>query len=319
MRLLLLIIIITNLFADYGGGYAGSGFRYSSNARDYALSGASIADKTIGFYAFSNPALYNFTNSNQIGISFQTLSLDRSVESYSFAKKLPPNAGIGLSILRSGTKNIQGRNTINEKTELFSAVETEGIISFGLGIGQKVAFGVNIKALFTSIYEDYKGNGIAADLGLIYKISRHLYFGFLFKNINAKYNWKVVLGEDEHSYSEDFPQYYSFGFASSMIRGISLYFQEDIIVSPSMDVNYRTRFGAEFKLKNKIKFRCGVKQSSYAIKSDMIIDEIKMKPSLGFGLPFKMWSKQYIHLDYALDLGFSNEGVSHLFSFSYQF
>ena len=55
MRLLFILLFFTSVFGDYGGGYAGSGFRYSSNARDFALAGAIIADKSPGFYAFSNP------------------------------------------------------------------------------------------------------------------------------------------------------------------------------------------------------------------------------------------------------------------------
>ena len=57
MKKIIFITYISLLFADYGGGYAGSGFRYGSNAREFSLAGALVADKTPGFYAFSNPAL----------------------------------------------------------------------------------------------------------------------------------------------------------------------------------------------------------------------------------------------------------------------
>ena len=57
MRLLCILLFMNIVFADYGRGYAGSGFRYGSNAREFSLAGALIADKTPGFYAFSNPAL----------------------------------------------------------------------------------------------------------------------------------------------------------------------------------------------------------------------------------------------------------------------
>ena len=168
MRLPCILIIIGVVFADYGGGYAGSGFRYGSNAREFALAGALIADKTPGFYPFSNPALLQFTRSNHIGISFQNMSLDRSIQSFNYSRQLPPNAGVGLAILQSGTDNIQGRDAMNQTTELFSAKEIEGIMSFGVAFGSKLAMGINIKALFTTIYEDYKGNGISGDIGLIY-------------------------------------------------------------------------------------------------------------------------------------------------------
>ena len=319
MRLFWILLFMNIVVADYGGGYAGSGFRYGSNAREFSLGGALVADKTPGFYAFSNPALLQFTRSNQVGVSFQNMSLDRSIKSFSFAKRLPPNAGVGLALLQSGTDNIQGKNSMNQDTELFSSSEIEGIISFGVGLGSKFALGINIKALFTTIYEDYKGNGISGDIGFIYKFNRHLFIGGIIKNLNASYNWKVIIGEDERSYEENFPLEYSMGLAYSGIKGVSLFIQEDIMVTPNDDVNYRTRIGSEYKLKNKIKLRGGLKQSRGAVPEGTKIDGINLKPTFGVGAPLKVWQKQYIQLDYALDLGSVGEGLSHLFSFSLKF
>ena len=319
MRLFWILLFMNIIVADYGGGYAGSGFRYGSNAREFSLAGALIADKTPGFYAFSNPALLQFTRSNQVGVSFQNMSLDRSIKSFSFAKRLPPNAGVGLALLQSGTDNIQGKNSMNQDTELFSSSEIEGIISFGVGLGSKFALGINIKAFFTTIYEDYKGNGISGDIGFIYKFNRHLFIGGIIKNLNASYNWKVIIGEDERSYEENFPLEYSMGLAYSGIKGVSLFIQEDIMVTPNDDVNYCTRIGSEYKLKNKIKLRGGLKQSRGAVPEGTKIDGINLKPTFGVGAPLKVWQKQYIQLDYALDLGSVGEGLSHLFSFSLKF
>ena len=319
MRLPCILIIIGVVFADYGGGYAGSGFRYGSNAREFSLAGALIADKTPGFYAFSNPALLQFSRYNHIGISFQQMSLDRYIESYTYARRLPPSAGLGIAILQSGTKNILGRDDQNKETEYFSAKEKEFIISFGVAIGNKLALGINIKALFTSIYVDYKGNGISGDIGFIYKFNRHLHLGGIIKNLNASYNWKVGKGEDERSYKEQFPQTYALGIASSGLQKTTLFFQEDIIISPSDDVNYRMRIGSEYKLKNRVKLRGGIKQSWGALPKGTKIDGINIKPTFGGGIPIKVWQRQYIQLDYALDLGSVGEGFSNLFSFSLQF
>ena len=319
MRLFWILLFMNIVVADYGGGYAGSGFRYGSNAREFSLGGALVADKTPGFYAFSNPALLQFTRSNQVGVSFQNMSLDRSIKSFSFAKRLPPNAGVGLALLQSGTDNIQGKNSMNQDTELFSSSEIEGIISFGVGLGSKFALGINIKALFTTIYEDYKGNGISGDIGFIYKFNRRLFIGGIIKNLNASYNWKVIIGEDERSYEEEFPLEYSMGLAYSGIKGVSLFIQEDIMITPNDDVNYRTHIGSEYKLKNKIKLRGGLKQSRGAVPEGTKIDGINLKPTFGIGAPLKVWQRQYIQLDYALDLGSVGEGLSHLFSFSLAF
>ncbi len=319
MRLLGILFIVNVVFADYGGGYAGSGFKYGSNAREFSLAGALVADKTPGFYAFSNPALLQFARNNHIGISFQTMSLDRSIQSFSYARRLPPNAGLGLAILRAGTDNIMGRDGMNNETESFSSSEIEGIISFGVGFGSKFALGINIKALFTSIYEDYKGNGISGDIGLLYQFNRRLYVGALMKNLNASYNWKVIIGEDERSYIEEFPQNYTFGITYSGMKRMTIFFQEDIIITPTDHVNYRMRISSEYKLKNKIKLRGGLKQSYGAVSEGTKIDGINLKPSFGVGVPIKVWQRQYLQLDYALDPGSVGEGLSHLFSFSLKY
>ncbi len=319
MRFLCIQVIIGVVFADYGGGYSGSGFRYGSNAREFSLAGALIADKTPGFQAFSNPALLQFTRSNQVGVSFQNMSLDRSIKSFSFAKRLPPNAGVGLSLLQSGTDNIQVKNSMNQDTELFSSSEIESIISFGIGLGSKFALGINIKAFFTTIYEDYKGNGISGDIGFIYKFNRRLFIGGIIKNLNASYNWKVIIGEDERSYEEEFPLEYSMGLAYSGIKGVSLFIQEDIMVTPNDDVNYRTRIGSEYRLANNIKIRGGVKQAWGTIPAGTQLKDLNINPAFGVGVPIKVWHRQFINLDYALDLGSVGEGLSHLFSFSLAF
>ena len=45
----------------------------------------------------------------------------------------------------------------NFEPEQFSSSEIEAIMSFGVSFGSRVALGINIKALFTTIYKDYKG------------------------------------------------------------------------------------------------------------------------------------------------------------------
>ena len=319
MRLLGILCMLNVVFADYGAGYAGSGFRYGSNAREFSLAGALVADKTPGFYAFSNPALLQFSRNNNIGVSFQKMSLDRSIQSFSFSRRLPPNAGVGLAILRAGTDNIMGRDGMNNATESFSSSEIEGIMSFGVAFGSKLALGINIKALFTTIYEDYKGNGISGDIGFIYKYNRRLLVGGIMKNLNASYHWKVIIGEDERTYEEQFPQTYALGIAYSGLQKTSLFFQEDIMISPIDDVNYRMRIGSEYKLKNRVKLRGGIKQSWGALSVGTIMDGLNIKPTIGAGVPIQVWQRQYIQLDYALDTWSVGEGLSHLFSFSLQF
>ena len=52
-----ILFLFSFIFADYGGGYAGSEFTYASNARDLALSKSNLANGSNGYYQFSNPAI----------------------------------------------------------------------------------------------------------------------------------------------------------------------------------------------------------------------------------------------------------------------
>ena len=319
MRVPFLLCVISLGFADYGGGYAGSGFRYGSNAREFALAGALIADNTPGFFAFSNPALLHFAKSKQAGLSYQSMSLDRSIQSLAFVKNLPPTAGMGLAILRAGTDNILGKNKINQFTESFSVQEIEIIISFGVAFTSKFVLGINIKPVFTNIADEYNGKGIAWDLGILYKFHPNLILGGVFENLNGSTEWNLSLGGKDRNYEEFFPKTIALGGSFSGISGITLYFQEDIVISPSKDKNYRTRFGSEIKLANGVKIRAGIKQSQGALPFGSEIEKMNIKPSFGVGLPLKIWGDNYIQTDYALDPGMASEGFSHLFSFSLVF
>ena len=84
----LIFIIVSFLQAEYGAGYAGSGFRYGSNAKEVALGSALVAEPNIGFSSFSNPASLSLAKSIQFGFSYQDMSLDRSIQSFSFVKNL---------------------------------------------------------------------------------------------------------------------------------------------------------------------------------------------------------------------------------------
>jgi len=74
----------------------------------------------------------------------------------------------------------------------------------------------------------------------------------------------------------------------------------------------------EYRSPNHVKFRGGLAQVRGGITSDEKINDMNLKPSFGAGIPIKVWKKQYLQMDYALDLGSVGEGLSHLFSFSMQ-
>ena len=96
-------------------------------------------------------------------------------------------------------------------------------------------------------------------------------------------------------------------------------FSPDIVSgrnTPNKHINYRTRLGMEYRLSKDVMIRGGLIQARGALTSFEEKNGINLKPSFGVGIPFNLWKKQYVKMDYALDPGNVGEGLSHLFSFS---
>ena len=258
MKEIIFILTIGILSADYGGGYAGSGYRYGSNAREFSLAGALVADKSAVFFVSSNPSLLRYARLDQIGLSYQAMSLDRSIQNISFIKKLPPTAGMGFALLRAATTNIEGKNEMNEYTETFSSQEIQAILSFGLALSNQLALGINIKMFYQNISSEFESaNNIGLDFGFLYKINRSLLLGGIYENINGGYNWKL----DHADYEELFPKLVKIGLTYTGIKHITICFQEDMLISPSDYINYRSRLGLEYHFSKGIKLRGGMKYS----------------------------------------------------------
>ena len=88
---------------------------------------------------------------------------------------------------------------------------------------------------------------------------------------------------------------------------------------PDKYINYRTRLAIEYHLSNNVKLRLGCKQARGTQTSDDKIEGFNLKLSFGVGVPLKVWQRQSLQLDYAMDPGSVGEGLSHLFSFSLKF
>ena len=69
IRLIIIVLFVSLLSADYAGGYPGSTLRLGVNARDISLSGSMVSVYNEGFSAFSNPSLISKTNGMVVGSS----------------------------------------------------------------------------------------------------------------------------------------------------------------------------------------------------------------------------------------------------------
>ena len=312
---ILILLVATILFADYGGGYAGSEFRYASNARDLALAGANLADGSDGYLQFSNPAQLPQLKSISISSSFMSLPLDRSIQTLSITKFLPPSAGIGLSLYRSATSNIQGRDLMNQFTESLDVSNYMGMLSFGLAPSKKVALGLNVKTYLIQFADDHSANGIGIDLGLRFTPMDNLVFALKLENMSAEMNWKVEVGDEQRQSVENLPLNLDVGFAYQYSK-TKLYFQQDIISVDSGDLFYRTRVGSEMDLGPII-----VYVGSYQNRGELISEYNNYEDLVftgGFGLNMGDKWGLLLQLNYGFDMGRAGEGIGHMFTINFR-
>ncbi|MAV59126.1 MAG: hypothetical protein CMG07_04145 [Candidatus Marinimicrobia bacterium] len=332
---ILIFLIASNislLKSDIIGGYSGSETRYGSNAREFALGGALIASQNSGFSQFSNPALIADVKEREIGISFFSMSLDRFIQTYVYNMHLPPKAGLGIAIYRSGTKNIIGRDQIGDLTQNFSNSKIYGIITFAINFTENFKLGLNFKMSKSFLinvgdiyFRDISDNGIGIDLGFLYKNSDNFKIGIRLKNLIGKNRWKY--SDTEKNYSIYVPKILSLGFKHLHSKSFTVVAQCDISILPIVkneneynsgiyaqnnnEISFRMskesllyRFGIEYEINKLFKFRIG-------LKSD--------KLSSGFGMSIPIIKYYTILLDYAIDPGHEKEGISHNFSWRIKF
>lgn len=299
IRIILFTIFLLSLsMAEYGGGYAGAAFRYSTNARHLSLGGAMVAEPNWGFHQFGNPALITNVKNIEFSTSFMALSLDRSIQVFSVSGQLPPDAAIGLSLFRAAVDNIGGRDFSGNDIGNFSTSDMMAMITFSRKISPSISGGLNLKVVFNDLDNDLDGKGIAFDVGVAYQPFEWLNIGAKLANVTGQTTWKYDGGATD---SEDLLSYMSLGSTISLIQDLKIMIQSDTYMIPDGGKETKIRFGGEYDLNEKFKLRAGLNGNKF---------------TAGFGVLFKSEKHLGIQLDYAIDPGYENEGISHIFSLS---
>ena len=286
-------ILILNLILSYCFS-AGSVFNYGTNAKEVSLSGATISIPTSGFNSFNNPAFVSQIKAVEYGMSYFKMSLDRSIHSFSYSRKISSDAGIGLSFFMASVDEILQTDLDNNSYGNLDYWEGFGAMTFSIK-SNNLSTGINLK-IYQSNLHNYKADAIGLDLGFNYKVSEKYNVALCYKNVGAKYDW-------DFDYDEDIESILSLGLNYKYKNKLDVLFQFDSI---SNNTNYK--IGMQYSAQNNLKLRCGFKNSQ--------VDDTSFLYYLGFSYPFKILQQSFLTLDYALDPGLMNEGMSHLFSFS---
>ena len=312
-KLILFFNLISFALSDYGGGYAGSGFRFGNNAREISLGGSLASEYNSGFNAFSNPAFLYKVNEVEFGSSMFAMSLDRSIQVISVSRALSRRAGTSLSFFKSGTKRISeisyNKDLLNSD---LSFSDSYFMLSFGAG-KKNFSIGFNLKAYLQSAdlgTGNYDANGIGIDIGLYYKINRRLSLGAKFENIIGFINHKSGVSIP---YEEVIPSRYIVSIRGVLNRKFTMFLSEEVM-EINNDYYFRTNLSGEYAFNNfniPIMIRLGLRQAQWTYIEEY---EFKFNPCFGLGLNTTIFSDKVLHIDYAFDYGMEKQGISNLFS-----
>jgi len=308
LKNILVILFISSIFCQ-GGKNPWAVFNVSSNANDFYLSNSNISNGTKGFYQFANPALLPKIKNVNYAMTYNMMSLDRSCQILSVNVPLPPQAGVAISMIRSGTSKIQGRDSFNNNNNMFQNYDMLGMISFGVSFSKYIFGGLNIKASYSNLDNMFGDNneanysissrGIGLDGGFLINYS-DLSLGLKVENLKSSKNWDLNLDKG-NSYSEQVPIIYKVGSHYKILDFLSIYCAYNNILNDYL----LNQFGVEF-FTNNIGFGFGIS----------IADE-SISPALGFYYSGQLLELTSFEFSYGINSGRVDEGISHIFTWTF--
>ncbi len=294
------IFFINGLMAVETGGYAGAFLRMPADARSAGLGNSigGVLNDLTGVYA--NPGNVGFLNNKQFTSSFQFLSLDRSYSMVGFGTNLPPTAGISFIWIHAGVDEIEGRNSTNNFTKMYSTSQDGIFTSFGIKISEKVSLGATAK-LFYDKLPGATSSGFGMDFGVTIIPLENFVIGLVAKNISGSVKWDTG---DSYLYQiqkkDEIPQLYNIN--------VSYNYKDKILLAgaykASKIINPTYHFGIEANVIPHFIIRGGI--------------DDKM-PVIGIGTKYNTFRNIKTRIDYSFLIGRYDEGVSHVFTWNFQF
>tara|TARA_B100000029_G_scaffold475029_1_gene517965 strand:- start:148 stop:1089 length:942 start_codon:yes stop_codon:yes gene_type:complete len=289
---------------------AGSVYQFGSNAREIGLSNALVSNYNKGNNTFTNPGLLGFVDKPEYGFSHFSMSLDRSIQSFSVVVPMPTeDVAIGVSFFKAGTKKIPFNDSQPDDYKTlgyYSVWEGYAMLTFGTRITEKLSCGANLKIYRNEIMEEYTANGFGADLGFIYKISNKNQLGVLINDLYSRYSWDFEHNGTRAQYDEKFPV--------NLLLGFSSHINDRILSLSQIDYNnddgkFSYKSAVEISILNLEKVPCKVRTGINYGDNDFDY-------SLGFGLYIPIKNNFNIGIDYAIDTAM-NDTFNHLFSLTF--
>jgi hypothetical protein len=213
--------------------YASIGLKLPTSARAYGLAEALYASpKTQSEALYFNPAGLAEMKGRSVSLLYYDGLLDSS---YNFIGYARDNITCGIGLLDAG------KATIYEFKDPERNIDALKDICLVLATGRKVkdnlSAGIGLKFVHSNLAQEYKTNGAAIDLGILYH-TQATSFGAVLKNIGTGLKY-----EEE---SSDLPRQLKLGIATDLKERYNL--PLELLSSIDIEDKVKLRLGAEYSL-----------------------------------------------------------------------
>ena len=173
------------------GGFAGAGLRMGFGPRGIGMGNAMTATTSEGVYTYYNPAMAAIQSEyKQTDLSASSLQFDRVYQTAGVHLQVPPKAGLAITLIRSGVKDIDSRSLSGYPLGNIDLAEYQISTAFGIRMSERFYAGVGLKLDYANYHEEVTpSTAFGMDFGFLYKIGSNLNFGFAVQDLLAAYTW----------------------------------------------------------------------------------------------------------------------------------
>lgn len=332
--LFLFLLLAPDVGFGQSGGFAGSFARMGAHPASVAMGNAMVAYHSEFQSSYYNPALAAKSTNAQVILSSGILTFDRRLNTINASFRLPPQAGLGISFVHGGVRDIDGRSLSGFQTETLETNEFQIGVSFGINLSEKFSAGVAAKFSLSNLHNDISNaTATGFDLGLLYQASPRLSLGVALQDLLAEFEWETGEFFDDETLAKrtnKFPTRLKGGASFQINPNIELVgeheirFQESDIIVRDVFTDFGrpdfrqgretettnahiTRLGGRWQAHERVTFRLGAEFEPEVNFTD------SFRPSGGFSihLPFDMGNPR---IDYAVVREQANVGLMHFFS-----
>lgn len=258
--LLIFLLALNTPILAQNSGEAGSFSRIGFGPRGMAMGNALISVLGEGTYSYYNPALAAHAPvGNQIDFGTAAMNFDRSFNTANITFRLPPSAGITLSIMNANVNNIDGRSIDGYDTGTLNTHEYQIATTLGLNLTEQLSAGLGLKYYIADYHPELTmAKTLGLDLGLLYQFSKRLRVGVTIKDLLASYSWNSgpLYGDESSAQTDDFPRQFRIGASYQVTLDLLLSLEGGQSTYQNSTTN-NLRIGSSYNPHERITIRAG--------------------------------------------------------------